>query len=702
MPSRLLFLALALWSLQAACQQEGPDSAHRYTNALIHETSPYLLQHAHNPVNWFPWSEEALQKAQQEQKMLIISIGYAACHWCHVMEHESFEDTTVARFMNEHFVSIKVDREERPDVDDVYMTACQLASERGCGWPLNVFALPDGRPVWAGTYFPRKQWLEVLRYFANLWENDRARVLQYADQLTRGIRALGDVPGTETHDAFSADSLRVLVEACLATLDPRRGGRRGAPKFPMPAGQELLLEWHHYSGDAASLQQVLTTLDHMACGGIYDQLGGGFARYSTDARWLVPHFEKMLYDNGQLVSLYAHAFQLAQKPLYRRVVEETMAFVQRELTSPEGGFYSSLDADSEGEEGKYYVWTRAELDSLLEPELARVASEYWGVTERGNWEDGKNVLHVAHSVEEVARSTGLDTATVRRHLAKAAKILFEARQQRVRPRLDDKILCSWNALMLMGCTDAFRATGNDAFRQMALRNGHFLAEKMMDAEGHLWRNYKDGRATIDAFLDDYALTARAFIALYQITFDESWLERARKLANYAMTHFNDPDSPLFFYTSDAQADQLVARRKEIEDNVIPASNSVMAHVLFELGHYYYDTTLLQRARRMLAVVMPQVLRTQQAGFYANWCRLYLRYLKPPWEVAIVGPEAHALRDRLARHYLPDALLLGGTDEGSLELLQDKLQGDDTFIYVCQNKVCKLPVQTVEAALRLMQ
>ncbi len=702
MHSRLLFLALALWSLQAACQQEGPDRAHRYTNALIHETSPYLLQHAHNPVNWYPWGEEALQKAQQEQKMLVISIGYAACHWCHVMERESFADTTVARFMNEHFVSIKVDREERPDVDDVYMTACQLASERGCGWPLNVFALPDGRPVWAGTYFPRKQWLEVLRYFANLWETDRARVLQYADQLTRGIRALGDLPGTETHDTFSADSLRLLVEAWLATLDSRRGGRKGAPKFPMPVGQELLLEWHHYSGDAAALQQALTTLDHMARGGIYDQLGGGFARYSTDARWLVPHFEKMLYDNGQLVSLYAHAFQLAQKPLYRRVVEETMAFVQRELTSPEGAFYSSLDADSEGEEGKYYVWTRAELDSLLEPEVARVASEYWGVTERGNREDGKNVLHVARSVEEVARSTGLDSATVRRHLAKAGKILFEARQQRVRPGLDDKILCSWNALMLTGCTDAFRATGNDAFRQMALRNGRFLAERMMDAEGHLWRNYKDGRATIDAFLDDYALTARAFIALYQITFDESWLERARKLADYAMTHFNDPDSPLLFYTSDAQAGQLVARRKEIEDNVIPASNSVMAHVLFELGHYYYDTTLLQRARRMLAVVMPQVLRTQQADFYANWCRLYLRHLKPPWEVAIVGPEAHALRDRLARHYLPDALLLGGTDEGALELLKDKLQGDQTFIYVCQNKVCKLPVQTVEAALGLMQ
>ncbi|RMD71053.1 MAG: thioredoxin domain-containing protein, partial [Bacteroidetes bacterium] len=594
------------------------------------------------------------------------------------------------------------DREERPDVDDVYMTACQLASERGCGWPLNVFALPDGRPVWAGTYFPRKQWLEVLQYFANLWETDRAKVLQYADQLTQGIRALGDVPGTETHADFSADSLRLLVETHLATLDPERGGRQGAPKFPMPVSQELLLEWHHYSGDEASLQAALTTLDHMARGGIYDQLGGGFARYSTDARWLVPHFEKMLYDNGQLVSLYAHAFQLTQKPLYRRVVEETMAFVARELTSPEGGFYSSLDADSEGEEGKYYVWTRAELDSLLPPEVARVASDYWGVTPRGNWEDGKNVLHVARTIEEVARTTGLDTATVRRHLAKAREILFRARQQRTRPGLDDKILASWNALMLIGCTDAFRATGNDAFQQMALRNGRFLAETMMDDDGHLWRNYKEGRTTIDAFLDDYALTARAFIALYQITFDESWLVRARTLANYVLAHFADSDSPLFFYTSDAQAGELVARRKEVEDNVIPASNSAMAHVLFELGHYDYDTTMLQRARRMLEVVMPQVLRTRQAGFYANWCRLYLRLLRQPWEVAIVGPDAPVLRDSLARHYLPDALLLGGTDEGTLELLADKLQGDDTYIYVCQNKVCKLPVRTVAEALEQMQ
>ncbi len=702
MHPRLLFFALAFMGLQATCQQDDASAPHRYTNALIHERSPYLLQHAHNPVDWYPWGSQAFRKARQEQKMLLISIGYAACHWCHVMERESFEDTAVARFMNAHFVNIKVDREERPDVDDIYMTACQLASQRACGWPLNAFALPDGRPVWAGTYFPKKQWMEVLQYFAELWKTDRARMEQYADELTKGIRTLSDMPAHEPHDAFHADSLEQLVHALMASMDPQRGGRKGAPKFPMPTQLELLLEWHHYRGDEAAWQLVRTTLDHMAQGGIYDQLGGGFARYSTDIHWLVPHFEKMLYDNAQLVSLYAHAYQLSQNPRYRQVLEETMAFVARELTSPEGAFFSSLDADSEGEEGKYYVWTRAELDALLGPELSEVASSYWGVSARGNWEDGKNVLHVAHTLEELARQLGRDTASLRRQLQRARQILFQARQQRPRPARDDKVLASWNALMLIGCIDAWRATGREAYRQMALQNGLFLAEKMMDSSGHLWRTYKDGQVAIDAFLDDYAWVMRAFLALYPITFDETWLQRARQLSRYVQTHFDAADSPLFFYVSELQADALIARRKEVEDNVIPSSNSTLAHAFFELGHYDYDTSLLAQARQMLAAVMPQVLRHRQADFYANWCRLYLRHLRPPWEVAIVGPRAPALRDSLCRRYLPHALLLGGTDEGSLELLQGKLQGEQTYIYVCQNKVCRLPVQTVADALQQLK
>ncbi len=702
MQFRILLFLVASLSLQASCQRQGTPTTHRYTNALIHETSPYLLQHAHNPVDWYPWGEAALQKAQAEQKMLLISIGYSACHWCHVMERESFEDTTVANFMNEHFVSIKVDREERPDVDDVYMTACQLASQRGCGWPLNVFALPDGRPVWAGTYFPKKQWLEILHYFAELWKNDRQKVAQYAEQLTQGIQALADLPiGTSSHD-FSTDSLQLLVQSFLQQIDVKHGGRQGTPKFPMPTNWELLLEWHHYLHAPEALQAALTTLDHMARGGIYDQLSGGFARYSTDARWLVPHFEKMLYDNGQLLSLYAHAYQLTQKPLYAQIVEATAHFVARKLTSEEGAFYSSLDADSEGEEGKYYIWTEAEIDSLLTPQEAQVAKRYWGITKRGNWEAGKNVLHVARSETQVAEELKLSAIQVQQLLTQAKKKLLTARQQRVPPALDDKILASWNALMLMGFADAFRALGHEAFRQMAVRNGLFLADKMMDEDsGHLWRNYKEGRATIDAFLDDYALVAKAFIALYQITFDESWLHRARKLATYALAHFSDDDHPLLFYTDHTQADALISRRKEVEDNVIPSSNSVMGHVLFELGHFFYDTTYLQRSRDMVLAIMPTVMAHQQLAFYSNWCRLYLRHLTPPWEVAIVGPKASNLRDSLARHYLPNALLLGGIEEGSLELLQDKLQEGQTFIYVCQNKVCKLPVTEVHAAWQLM-
>ncbi|MCB0567671.1 MAG: thioredoxin domain-containing protein, partial [Phaeodactylibacter sp.] len=484
---------LFLWACNAQTGQEPPS----YTNALINESSPYLLQHAHNPVNWNPWGPAALEQAQKEDKLLIISIGYAACHWCHVMEEESFEDTTIARIMNEHFVAIKVDREERPDVDDVYMTACQMSSKGSCGWPLNAFALPDGRPVWAGTYFPKDQWKNILEYFTKLYQEDRQKLEDYAGRLTEGIQLSGK-PRPVTEEAlFSEQALAGVVEAFLSNIDFKKGGRQGAPKFPVPNNYEFLLQYHHLTGNEPALEAVTVTLDNMASGGIYDHLGGGFARYSTDADWKAPHFEKMLYDNGQLASLYSKAFQVTKKERYREVVLESLEFIERELTSPEGGFYSSLDADSEGKEGKFYTWQKTEIDSILanEPQSA-VFCDYYQVQKEGNWED-TNILFPDKNVEKILNKYKLTSNELQQLLAQARQKLFEARSQRIRPRLDDKILTSWNALMLQGYLDAYRAFAEPAFLAKALESGQFIVDNMLK-EGHrLDRNYKDGQSSIN-------------------------------------------------------------------------------------------------------------------------------------------------------------------------------------------------------------
>jgi uncharacterized protein YyaL (SSP411 family) len=687
----------------SGCQSSDTQAQqHAYTNHLIDESSPYLLQHAHNPVDWHPWGEVALEKAREENKMLLISIGYAACHWCHVMERESFEDTTVARIMNEHFVNIKVDREERPDVDDVYLTACQMASGEACGWPLNAFALPDGRPVWAGTYSPKKQWIEILRYFIDLQQKEPEKLDAYADRLLAGIAESDqmNIQPLEQGD-FTTDQLEEIVGDYYESVDFKRGGVKGAPKFPMPRVQEFLLAYHHATGDPKALEAVTTTLREMAGGGIYDYLGGGFARYSTDPDWHVPHFEKMLYDNAQLVSLYAHAYQLTGDPGYRTIIEETLGYIRREMTGPEGGFYSSIDADSEGEEGKFYVWTQAEIEAILDGPARDLFIRFYHIEEEGNWEEGKNILDPGHPLSEVAEELDLPLEEAQQLLRTAEQSLFEKRRQRIRPALDDKRLTAWNALMLKGYIDAYHALGDTAYLNAALRNAHFIRGKMMQENGRLDRNYKDGQSVINGFLDDYALTARSFISLYQATFDEAWLELARKLAAYAVAHFYDEESQLFHYTSKLDP-PLVARKKEIVDNVIPGSNSTIARVLHDLGKYYYNQDYLDRARHMLRQVGGTVQESAELAYYANWGLLWLDQIRPPYEVAIVGPDYAEKRRELMRHYLPHALLLGGPDEGNLELLEDKLQEGRTMIYVCQNKVCRLPVTEVEKALELME
>ncbi|MEQ8807531.1 MAG: thioredoxin domain-containing protein [Imperialibacter sp.] len=664
-------------------------------NRLAKASSPYLREHADNPVDWHEWGDEALTKAASEGKPLIISIGYASCHWCHVMEEESFMDTMVARIMKENFVAIKIDREERPDVDQVYIDAAQLISGRA-GWPLNAFALPNGKPFYAGTYYPKDQWINLLSQITTAYKEDITNVRKQAEAVTDGI-VLNDMispQGTEEQ----ADTLSVYNTIFLGwepELDYLSGGLAGAPKFPMPVVWEFLLQEHKQNNNERALKVVSTTLDAMAAGGIYDHLAGGFARYSTDAEWRVPHFEKMLYDNGQLVSLYAHAYQATKNETYAQVVEETLSFVSEELTSPQSGFYSSLNADSEGEEGTFYIWTKAEIEALLDAKSVELFSDYYGITTEGNWEHGKNVLYSQTGLKELAtkHAMPLDAATLA--LEKSRKKLLEARNKRIRPSLDDKILTSWNALMLSGYLDAYWALGKAEYLDVALKNADFLKKNMIRNDSGLWRSYSNGKPSIEAFLDDYAFLSLAFIELYQATFDIRWLEQARSLADYAIAHFHDSSTGFFYYTSNT-SEQLVARKFEISDQVIPSSNATMAEVLFKLGHYHESATYLDMTKKMVGSLSKDF--TQSGPYFAKWASLMGLLVNEPFEVAVMGPEALEKSQLLMREYHPGMLLTGGEIE-NLPLLENKLVEGETIIYVCQNKVCKLPVKSVELALK---
>ncbi len=699
MKSLLAAFIILFLSSCAQSQEHKSESmeTHQFTNALINETSPYLLQHAHNPVHWYPWGDEALAKAKAENKLLLVSIGYAACHWCHVMEHESFEDSTVAKFMNENFVAIKVDREERPDIDQVYMNAAQLITGRG-GWPLNCIALPDGRPLYGGTYFQKEQWLDMLSQVLNFAKNNPDKTEEQAQALTSGIQTPEfDINVNHTTD-YSVKDLDQIFQNWKGSIDYKEGGANRAPKFPLPIGYQYLLNYNHLSNSPEALRTVNVTLKKMAHGGIYDQIGGGFARYSTDDEWKVPHFEKMLYDNSQLVSLYATAYQQSKKPLYKEVVIETLNFIERELTPVSGGFYSSLDADSEGEEGKFYVWTKGEFDKVLGKDSELLAA-YFEVTEKGNWEHGNNILLRTEQPEKLAAKYQIPIEELNKKVSQAKVSLLAARANKIRPGLDDKILTSWNALMLNGYVDAYRVLGKDAYLEKALKNAKFILTSMKRKDGGLNRNFKNGKSSINAFLDDYAFTISAFVNLYQATLNEKWLNEATDLMRYANKHFSDEKTDMYFYTSNLDA-ALIARKMEIADNVIPSSNSEMAKNLYVLGQYLYKDSYIQRAKNMLSNVAKDALAN--GPYYANWNILRTYLSKEPYEVAIVGKDSEKLRIEMDSYYLPNVFLSGGKSEGSLELLKDKWVKGKTTIYVCQNKVCQFPVNTVSEALKLIK
>ena len=698
---KYILLILAVISL-TMCKPKSIDTSHsvgKNANKLINESSPYLLQHAYNPVDWHPWGEEAIEKAKKEDKLLIISIGYAACHWCHVMEHESFEDSLVAAIMNEHFLPIKVDREERPDVDDVYMTAAHLINKRG-GWPLNAIALPDGRPIFAGTYYAKDKWIDILNQIIKVKKEDPDKLETTAKQLTDGINSTNLIEVNTNDLNYNQDKLVEFVDRTIQTYDIKYGGRMGAPKFPMPNSYEFLMKYNWHTEKDNAMEAVKIGLDNMAKGGIYDQLGGGFARYSVDEFWLVPHFEKMLYDNGQLVSVYAQAYQITKSPLYRSVIEETLEFIDREMTSDEGGFYSSLDADSEGVEGKFYVWSESDIDKLITEEKdAKLFKDYYDVSKRGNFEHS-NILNIRKELSKVAGDHSMSIDDAQASIAKSKARLMAERDKRVRPGLDDKVLTSWNALMLTGYIDAYAALGNKDYLNKALTNANFLATKQMQKDGRLNRNYKDGASSINAFLDDYALTINAFVKLYQVTFDKKWIDHAELLTSYCTDHYYNDETKMYDYTSDIDP-PLIAKKAEYADNVIPASNSSMARSLHALGTLSYNKAHLSKAKQMLNNMIPQMEESTYLSFYSNWYQLLLDYINPPYEIAVIGKDAHAIINELNNYYLANSIVLGSTGEENMELLTDKNQEGQTTIYVCQNKACKLPVTSVEKAMKLI-
>ncbi len=674
-------------------------------NRLAHETSPYLLQHKDNPVDWFPWGEEALGRARADGKPIMLSIGYAACHWCHVMEHESFEDPETAALMNERFVNIKVDREERPDLDTIYMAAVQAITGQG-GWPMTVFLTPDGEPFYGGTYFPpeprhgmpafRTVLTSVATAYGEQREEIARNIVALREHLRTGLQFVGQVSG----ETVTTNALDAAIDALGKDFDWVNGGFRGAPKFPQPMTLDFLLRQYVRTGSTQVLDMAERTLQKMATGGLYDQLGGGFHRYSVDAVWLVPHFEKMLYDNALLVPVYLHAYQVTGDEFYCHIVTETLDWATREMVDPAGGFYSTLDADSEGHEGKFYVWTLDEMTVLLGGDDARLVAAYYDVTARGNFE-GVNILHVGELLAAVAERVGVELSVVQAALDRARPVLFAARARRVHPGRDEKVLTAWNGLMLRAFAEAATLLDRADYRATAERAADF-ALATLRRDGLLLRTYKDGQSKLNGYLEDYAFLADGLLALYEATFDPRWLTGARALAETMVAQFWD-DADGGFFDTGRDHEALIARPKSVFDNAIPAGNSVAIEVLQRLAVIYDDTGYAEKADRVLRGLWETMTR-YPTGFGRNLCALDFA-LATPQEVALVGaldaPDTAALLRVLRRRFRPNtviALRQPGTaedDQPALLRARDQIDGHATA-YVCERYACQLPVTTPDA------
>jgi len=668
----LLFLPAALFN--------GCSTKDSTGNQLASATSPYLREHADNPVAWVEWSNDAIDRAARENKPIIVSIGYASCHWCHVMERETFMDTTVARIMNDNFICIKVDREERPDLDQVYIRAAEMLSGNA-GWPLNAFALPDGRPFYAGTYYPKEQWTTLLQQVLKAYKDNQPNLVKQAKAVQDNISSEDtQLFRVNKNDTSRIDTFLSSVHLWSSSLDAVNGGLGGNSRFPMPSISEFYLQHYYLTGNKGSLRWVQTTLNEMANGGIYDQLGGGFSRYTVDSQWKVPHFEKMLYDNGQLVSLYSHAFQVTKDSVYLAVIDETLNFVSKELTAPDGAFFCSINAENEGEEGKFYVWTKSEIMNLLSGDDADKFVKMYGVVDSGNWQAGKNILFIPKERRNLKD---------RMSLASARATVLEARNKRPKPTRDEKILTSWNAMMLNGYVDAYRATGNRAYLQAAITNAEFLQQSHIQSDGEVFHTIGQDRKRIPGFLEDYSWSAKAFINLYEVTFDIRWLKTAREIADYAIEEFTNEQSGLLFYGPKDLSNPIV-RKTELYDNVIPSSNSVFAEVLLRLAEYFQRKEYYELASD--AITSASIYDASLGVYLSNWARVAQIMKYQPYEVAITGPNAVSEANKMQQAYLPDAYFMGGESEDDLPLLEGKMMSGKTVFFVCRKRVCKQPTE----------
>lgn len=665
-------------------------------NELHKESSPYLLQHANNPVHWKAWNPESLASAKEKNQLIIVSVGYSACHWCHVMEHETFEDIDAAKVMNQSFINIKVDREERPDIDAVYMKAIQIMTGRG-GWPMNVVCLPDGRPVWGGTYFRKTEWMETLQQLQNLYENDPEKMIDYAEKLKNGLDAISLIPENTEASGFDFETLERLLSKWKKSFDHEFGGYTRAPKFMMPNNYAFLLRFAHQNNDKDLLEFVNLTLTKMAYGGLFDTVDGGFSRYSVDMKWHVPHFEKMLYDNGQLVSLYADAYKLTKNPLYKEVIEKTLNFISKELTNEVGGFYSALDADSLNtenhlEEGAFYSWKKEELEQLITEDFP-IFSEVFNINDFGFWEEEQNYVLIQNkTLEEIAFANNIEISELINKKKSWEQILYNKRENRSKPRLDDKCLTSWNALMLKGFVDAYKAFGDKNYLEIALKNASFITEKLWTPEGNLLHNYKDGKSSINGYLEDYCFVIEAFISLYEVTLEEKYLTDAKQLTDYCFDHFFDSNQEFFSFTSNLD-EKLITNHFEIEDNVISASNSVMASNLFKQSIYFENSYYEEISRKMLDKILPNV---DYPSAFANWLQLFLNFSEDNRELAICSEKALEDALKLQKQYIPNVLIAGTSRESSLPFLKNRFIENQNNYYLCQNKTCDLPENNLES------
>ncbi len=663
-------------------------------NRLGKESSPYLLQHAHNPVDWFPWGNEAFDLAKKENKLVLVSVGYSACHWCHVMEKEVFEDFECAEYMNMHFINIKVDREERPDVDHVYMDAMHLMGQRG-GWPLNVFVLPDGRPIYGGTYFPKQGWLSLLENLVDVHKNDPSKVLEYASKLEKGIRENNLLP-TEVVDHFDLETLNSVVDHWAGYWDHELGGIKKAPKFPMPNHYLFLVEYAKLSGREEVLDYAHHSISAMAMGGIYDQVGGGFARYSVDEKWKVPHFEKMLYDNAQLISVYSQAYKDRPLPIYRRVVKETFEFLMNELRSPEGLFYSALDADSEGVEGKFYTWT---LDELKEMEALdfEFASKYFALNEKGYWEHDLYILLRDKNDEQLCADLSLSAKELDLKISELRKVLLSQRSTRIRPGLDHKVLFSWNALLIQALAEASVSFDDISMKEVALQTADVLWEKMMTSE-KIYRVRTNEANSGFAFADDYAFAIEAFFTLGMLCGENKWMQRSHDLLQIAMEKFLDEKQNMFWFSDEREETLVFTGKMEVGDNVLPAANSVFCRMLYIHGICFDKTAWMELSINMLGKVLPMI---DFASGYTNWLRSYNWQVFGLNQLVIVEGDGITDIEALQKTYLPATLIFRSTLHGELPLVKSKISSG-SGIYVCTGTMCHPPTKQMEDALAIIR